>query len=235
MILWGLVAAAQSFPRGASGYDSTLSVATPQVQHPAYSVQLPMQLRTAAEMDQTEAVASGNGSSGMTTFRPTINDGGGAALKTVAALRPVGRRGAATSSVLSQSGTMKFSSTLAPSMTAATTSQPVINSINRAGLSQGSGVWIPPDTHGAVGTNQFVEVVNQKLAVYSKTTPPKLLKSVTLDSFFGYTAPSPGLFAPRVVYDRTWKRWIVVANALHESAGIQKLLIAVSKIGRAHV
>jgi hypothetical protein len=222
-------ASVQSFPRQASGYDSTLSVATPPVQHPAHSVQLPMQLRTAADMNQTDAVPSSHVSSLVTTFRPTINTEDVAALKTAPALQRLGRRGAATSSVLSHSGAMKFSSALATSMSAATTSQPIIKSINMSGLSQGNGIWIPPDTHGAAGANQFVQVVNQKLAVYSKTTPPRLLKSVTLASFFGYTAPSPGLFAPRVIYDRTWKRWIVVANALHESAGIQKLLIAVSK------
>src|SRR5262249_56857292 len=124
------------------------------------------------------------------------------------------------------SGAMKLGSALAMPMAAATTSAPVIQAINMGGLSQGGGIWIPPDTHGAVGASQFVEVVNQKLAVYSKATPPKLLKNVSLQSFFGYTAPPPGLFGPRVIYDRTWKRWIVVANALHESAGVQKLLIA---------
>jgi hypothetical protein len=165
----------------------------------------------------------------MTPFRPTVNNDELAALKTVAASQPSARRGATTSSALSSSGAMKFSGALAMSMSAATSIAPVVNGINMGGLSQGNGIWIPPDAHGAVGANQFVEVVNQKLAVYSKATPPKLLKSVSLESFFGYTAPPPGLFAPRVIYDRTWKRWIVIANALHESAGVQKLLIAVSK------
>ncbi len=224
-----LLATIQFFPAKAPAYTSTVSVATPQVQRPAHSVQLPMQLRTPAEMDRTDAAPLSHAWAGMTPFRPTVNTDELAALKTAAASQPLGRRGAAASTVLSSSGAMKFGSALAMPMVAATTSAPVIKGINMSGLSQGGGIWIPPDTHGAAGATQFVEVVNQKLAVYSKTTPPKLLKSIPLASFFGYTAPSPGLFAPRVIYDRTWKRWIVMANALHESVGVQKLLIAVSK------
>jgi len=222
-----LFACVQYFSSQASGHASTLSVETPQVRHPTHSVQLPMQLRTAASMDEADGVPLNHAWSGMTPFRSTVNTDELAALKTVAALQPPGRRGAATSSGLSTGGTMKFSSAVAMPMIAATASPPVIKGINMSGLGQGGGASIPPDTHGAVGVNQFVEVVNQKLAVYSKTNPPALLKNVSLASFFGYTAAD--LFSPRVIYDRTWKRWIVIANALHESAGVQKLLVAVSK------
>jgi hypothetical protein len=223
-----LLATVQFFPSKAAADTSTLSAAAAQVRHPAHSVQLQMQLRTPAEMDETDRVPLSHASSGMTPFRSTVNTDELVALKIAAAtVHSPARRGATTSSVLSSSEGMKFSSALAMPMI--TPSAPVINGISVSGLSQGGGIWVPPDTHGAVGANQFVEVVNQKLAVYSKETPPKLLKSVSLSSFFGYTAPPPGLFAPRVIYDRTWKRWIVIANALHESAGVQKLLIAVSK------
>ncbi len=116
---------------------------------------------------------------------------------------------------------------------AASINLPIVQGINVDGVDQGTGVLIPPDTHGAVGASQFVEVVNQRFVVYSKDNPPKLLKNVSLANFFGYAAPFPGLFDPRVIYDPTWKRWIVTANAFHESPGVQKLLIAVSKTSNA--
>src|SRR5262249_14116944 len=53
-----------------------------------------------------------------------------------------------------------------------------------------------------------------------------LAKSVTLADFFGYTTET--LFDPRVVYDSTWNRWIVTADAFPESATVQRFFIAVS-------
>ena len=50
--------------------------------------------------------------------------------------------------------------------------------------------------------------------------------SVTLATFFNYTAQT--LFDPRVVYDSTWNRWIVTADAFQESATVQRFFIAVS-------
>src|SRR5438552_15373340 len=53
------------------------------------------------------------------------------------------------------------------------------------------------------------------------------MKSVTLATFFSYTAET--LFDPRVVYDQTWQRWIVTADAFPESTTVQRLFIGVSK------
>src|SRR5207248_11713160 len=53
-----------------------------------------------------------------------------------------------------------------------------------------------------------------------------LAKSVTLATFFGYTAQT--LFDPRVVYDSTWNRWIVTAEAFAESATVQRFFIGIS-------
>jgi hypothetical protein len=47
------------------------------------------------------------------------------------------------------------------------------------------------------------------------------LKSVTLATFFSYTVET--LFDPRVVYDQTWQRWIVTADAFPESTTVQRL------------
>jgi hypothetical protein len=224
IVCYLLLASLRLFASQSHGETSALGVTGSQALRPAYSIRVPMQLRSPVDMDRAERTTLSPVSAVMTPFRPTVSIDELAALKTGAGLLSPARRGAATSS-----GPARFSSALAVPMIAAPISPPIIKGINISGLGQGSGIWIPPDTHGAVGANQFVEVVNQKLAVYSKANAPALLKSVSLASFFGYTAPSPGLFSPRVIYDHTWKRWIVTANALHESPGVQKLLIAVSK------
>ncbi|MFJ9867307.1 hypothetical protein [Streptomyces sp. NPDC101165] len=84
----------------------------------------------------------------------------------------------------------------------------------------------PPDTTGAVGKSQFVETVNGAgFGVFSKSDG-SLLKNVSFASFFGYSAQT--IFDPRVVYDRTWNRWVISAEAFPESSTVQKVFYAVS-------
>ena len=83
----------------------------------------------------------------------------------------------------------------------------------------------PPDTHGAIGANHFVQVTNSHIDMWGRGG--SLAKSVTLATFFGYFTET--LFDPRVVYDATWKRWIVTADAFAESSTVQRFFIAVSK------
>lgn len=93
------------------------------------------------------------------------------------------------------------------------------------GLAQPPSTLRPPDTHGAVGLNHFVEVVNGRgVGVYTKAGT--LVKNVTFASFFGYTAQT--IFDPRVVYDKKWNRWIIVAEAFPESSTVQRVFFAVS-------
>ena len=103
---------------------------------------------------------------------------------------------------------------------------PVIKTNNFNGHSETQGLF-PPDTHGAIGINHFVEVTNSHFDVFSKASPPALVKSVTLATFFNYTAET--LFDPRVVFDQTWQRWIVTADAFPESTTVQRLFIGISK------
>ena len=111
---------------------------------------------------------------------------------------------------------------LAPS----TLGPPVIKTNNFNGHSETDGLF-PPDTHGAIGIDHFVEVTNSHFDVFSKAAPHALLKSVTLATFFNYTVET--LFDPRVVFDQTWQRWIVTADAFPESTTVQRLFIGISK------
>ncbi len=65
---------------------------------------------------------------------------------------------------------------------------------------------IPPDTHGAVGPNHFVTVVNSNITYWSKTG--SLIAGASLNSFFGASAGGD----PRVVYDPQDNRWIVIST-----------------------
>jgi hypothetical protein len=109
---------------------------------------------------------------------------------------------------------------------------PVIRTIDFSGHSSTEGLR-PPDTHGAIGTTHFVQITNSHIDMYSRNPSQlealgvmPLVKSVTLADFFGYTAQT--LFDPRVVYDYTWNRWIVTAEAFAESTTVQRFFIAVS-------
>ncbi|MFF4574009.1 hypothetical protein [Streptomyces sp. NPDC001410] len=84
----------------------------------------------------------------------------------------------------------------------------------------------PPDTHGAAGKGYFVEVTSGTGVGVYDTSNGSLQKSVSLAGFFGYTAQE--IFGPRVVYDRTWNRWVISAEAFQEGQDVQKVFYAVS-------
>src|SRR5262245_41398519 len=89
----------------------------------------------------------------------------------------------------------------------------------------------PPDSMGAVGPNQFAELVNGRFAVYDKTG--NLLQSSTQGDFWraaGVTiapgfAPSP--FDPRIVYDKSSGHWFAAALTDQDSPN-SRFLIGVS-------
>src|SRR5947207_2293070 len=114
-----------------------------------------------------------------------------------------------------------FTEALAPLAT------PVIKLTNFNAHKETEGLR-PPDTHGAVGTTHFVQVTNSHIDMWTRqnTQVLPLAKSVTLATFFNYTTQT--LFDPRVIYDSTWNRWIVTAEAFAESATVQRFFIAVS-------
>jgi hypothetical protein len=94
------------------------------------------------------------------------------------------------------------------------------------GLNQGAFSQRPPDTHGAVGLNHFVEVTNGTgLGFYNKASGT-LISSTTLNNFFQY---GQLIFNPRVVYDRVWNRWVIFADSLPRDANFQFVFLAVSQ------
>jgi hypothetical protein len=106
-----------------------------------------------------------------------------------------------------------------------------LRGVSYDGINQtAAGGGFPPDTHGAVGPSHFVEVVNFRVVVYNKANPGVILSSVALNAFFGSTE---FVFDPRVVYDLTWNRWVVIASRRSVSAvdPVRRFFLAVSTTG----
>jgi hypothetical protein len=80
--------------------------------------------------------------------------------------------------------------------------------------------FIPPDTMGAVGPDNIVEMINGRFKIYNKTTgAPEF--SISLDGFWttvvGLTIMSGYTFDPRIVYDPASGRWF--ATSIDSGAG----------------
>jgi uncharacterized repeat protein (TIGR01451 family) len=84
---------------------------------------------------------------------------------------------------------------------------------------------IPPDTHGAVGPNHVMTVLNTQVRIQSKTGTTA--STVTLDAFWA-SLGSPVTFDPKVLYDPYGDRWIFTACA-NPAAGTSAVLIGVSQ------
>ncbi|MCA1707136.1 MAG: hypothetical protein LC808_29265 [Actinobacteria bacterium] len=89
---------------------------------------------------------------------------------------------------------------------------------------------IPPDTHGGVGTEEFVEITNSHIDIFERSDPTTRT-SISQAAFFGYFTQT--LFDARAVYDSTWNRWILATEAAPESPTVQLQFIAVSTTPRA--
>jgi hypothetical protein len=96
---------------------------------------------------------------------------------------------------------------------------------------------VPPDTDGAVGKTQYVEMVNVALQVFDKLTGTSLLGPIPIDSVwagFGGPCYSRGNGDPIVVYDRLADRWVISQFATASGAAKpQDECIAVSQTGDA--
>jgi hypothetical protein len=109
-----------------------------------------------------------------------------------------------------------------------------------AGISKpcdGCFIGVPPDTNGAVGKTQYVEMVNVALQVFDKLTGTSLLGPIPIASVwsgFGGTCETADDGDPIVVYDRLADRWVISQFA--EPSGApepQDECIAVSQTGDA--
>ncbi|MBO0835026.1 MAG: carboxypeptidase regulatory-like domain-containing protein, partial [Actinobacteria bacterium] len=74
----------------------------------------------------------------------------------------------------------------------------------------------PPDTNGAVGSTQYVQIVNEGLQVFDKTTGNSDLGPIAITSLwsgFGGPCETFGEGDPVVTYDKLANRWVVTQFA----------------------
>jgi hypothetical protein len=103
-------------------------------------------------------------------------------------------------------------------------------SLNFDGTDQHYAAAHPPDTHGAAGNTQYVEVTNHAIDIYDKASGALLFES-GLAAFYGntsFTADS------RVLHDPIWDRWVVISiSYAFPPDFVQPMFVAVSKTGDA--
>jgi hypothetical protein len=100
---------------------------------------------------------------------------------------------------------------------------------NGIGQAQACGRCSPSDSNGAVSPTQIAETTNSHLTTYSKTGSQ--ISDKTFASLTKYTKRS--LFDPRIVYDATWKRFLLSVEADPESSSVQYQFILASKGSKA--
>jgi len=71
----------------------------------------------------------------------------------------------------------------------------------------------PPDTNAAIGGAYIVEAVNLALATYNKSGV--LSRRISINSFLGTSEP---LSDPRILFDNTWKRWVLTVIPIPASS-----------------
>jgi hypothetical protein len=80
----------------------------------------------------------------------------------------------------------------------------------------------PPDTNGAVGKTQYVQIVNEGYQVFNKSTGASLLGPNSISSIwagFGGACETLGQGDPVVLYDQLADRWIITQFAKSTSNG----------------
>jgi hypothetical protein len=95
------------------------------------------------------------------------------------------------------------------------------------------GDLAPGDTNGAVNGTYLVETTNSALDIFAKSNGAHT-SSVPLNTFWNFPERtgcllSCEIFDPRVVYDERFGRFIMSAEAHHETASVQRWFLAVSK------
>lgn len=83
----------------------------------------------------------------------------------------------------------------------------------------------PPDTTGAIGPSQYIEVVNGEIAMYDRTNLAMIGSAVSLDSFTGGTATCD----PQVKFDPQSARWFYLALRCDGTTSANQLYVGWSK------
>lgn len=110
--------------------------------------------------------------------------------------------------------------------------QPNFNGIDfDTNASNTGSLFIPPDSHIAVGPSHVLTVANVSMQIHSKVSAPALLSNRSLSSFFASLSPTTFTFDPKVLYDSYNDRYLVVTLEQTEAPRTSRILLAVSATG----
>ena len=87
--------------------------------------------------------------------------------------------------------------------------------------------WVPADPIMAAGPNDVVVMVNDAIAIYSKTGTNRY--QTTLENWWADVITLPNACDPQVVYDCHAGRWIMLALAFNSAGTQSSILLSVSK------
>ena len=93
--------------------------------------------------------------------------------------------------------------------------------------------FVPPDTNGAAGANQYVQIVNVTIAVYDKSTGAQVMAPAAIHTLWtGFGGPcefeTPDGGDPVVLYDHLAGRWMVTQLQFNSTFTQSEQCIAVS-------
>jgi hypothetical protein len=102
----------------------------------------------------------------------------------------------------------------------------VFGGIDDAGLdAAGAGGSTPPDTTGAIGPSQYVELVNSELGVYSRAAMTTPVATVSETAFVGAVSACDG----QIQWDQQGQRWLYAALECASNVPVNKLFFGWSK------
>ena len=81
----------------------------------------------------------------------------------------------------------------------------LFNNLNKQGLPANGGE-VPPDSTGAIGPNNYLEMDNSFIAVYDRNL--NTLASTSIDNFLGLSNNTP-VCDPQVQWDNAANRWLL--------------------------
>jgi len=90
-----------------------------------------------------------------------------------------------------------------------------------------NGTSIPPDTHGAVGPNHVVNMLNTGFQVFNRGGAV-VMPQISLGSFWSSLgSAASGPFDPKILFDQYIDRWVVVSDSRAQSAN-SNVLVGIS-------
>jgi hypothetical protein len=145
-----------------------------------------------------------------------------------APLSPAGSAALAAMKQQSASAPVGARTAFAPSTNSTTTASGRFAAASECdGDGNSFGCWYPPDVNAAVGSTQIVEVVNNAVEVFKKSTARTLLAETSLNTLMlGYVTEP--LFDPRVLWDPFYNRWIISATSFPDGSCNQYQWLAFS-------